>query len=258
MRRGAIPGSPERFYLLGESRSGKIGSMTQDQDNIRTMFDTTVAFLDAHNAVWSGMTAFADAVTRVKAAVTAIDTAADKQQTPTTGVTGDKADARNDLEERVLEIADQLSALAAKSGDNTLGAQVEMTKSSLDKMQDSDLEQTAERVANLATANIAALAAYGVVAGDVTALSTAKTTFAGMKTAPRSAAVERSAQTTSIPQLIATARSIFRNELDKMVTKFKKTNNDFFNGYFAARVIVNKAATQAKKPATPPPAPSKP
>ncbi len=222
------------------------------------MFDTTVAFLDTNNAIWNGTPAFADAVIRVKAAVGAVDTAADQQQTPTTGVAGDKADARNDLEEKTLMMADQLAALAAKNGDNTLGAQVEMTKSSLDKLQDSDLEQTAERVANLANTNMAALAAYGITAADATALTTAKTTFSGMKTAPREAAVQRSAQTTSIPQLINDARSIFRNEIDKLMTKFKKSNNDFYNGYFAARVIVNRAATQKPKPTPPPAAPSKP
>jgi len=37
--------------------------MTQDQENIRTMFQTTLAFLDSNNSLWSGRTAFADAVT---------------------------------------------------------------------------------------------------------------------------------------------------------------------------------------------------
>jgi len=46
--------------------------------------------------------------------------------------------------------------------------------------------------------------------------------------------------------LIANARSIFRNEIDKKVTKFRKTNPDFYNGYFAARVIVNRAATACR------------
>lgn len=46
------------------------------------MFDTTIDFLDANTATWSGRPAFADAVTRAKAAVAAIDSAVDKQQTP--------------------------------------------------------------------------------------------------------------------------------------------------------------------------------
>ena len=136
---------------------------------------------------------------------------------------------------------------------------MDVTKSSLDRLVDSDLEQTAERVANLATANIAALAAYGITAADVTQLNTLRTTYAGIKTSPREAEAARKVQTASLSQLIANARSIFRNEIDKMVTKFRKTNPDFYNGYFAARVIVNRAATHAgPKPPTPPPQPPAP
>src|SRR6266849_6425061 len=98
--------------------------MNQDQDNIRTMFQTTLAYLDSNNSVWSAITAFADAVTRAKNGLDGIDSAADTQQTPTTGVTADKAQARIDLEDKTLAVADQVSAFAAKSGDNDLGAQV--------------------------------------------------------------------------------------------------------------------------------------
>ncbi len=124
-----------------------------------------------------------------------------------------------------------------------------MSKSSLDKMDDSTLEQTAEWVVGLANDNIAALADYGVVADDVTAPKTAWTSFAAMKTGPRMATGERKAQTETLPTLIGNVRSIFRNEIDKMVTKKKKSDADFYNGYFAARVIVNRAATHK----TPPP-----
>ena len=226
--------------------------MTKDQDNIRTMFETTLDFLDDQSAVWSGTVAFADAVTRAKSGVAAIDSAADAQQSPTSGVTDDKADIRNELEEQVLAIADQLSALAVKNGDNDLGAKVEMTKSSLDKMTANDLEQTAERVSGLATDNIAALADFDVTAADVTALDAARTAFSDIKGSPRQATVGRKTKTDSLPELIANVRSIFRNEIDKMVTKKKKANPEFHARYFIARIIVNRAASHAPaKPTTP-------
>jgi hypothetical protein len=60
-----------------------------------------------------------------------------------------------------------------------------------------------------------------------------------------------------MPQLIANVRSIFRNEIDKMMTPYRKSNPDFYNGYFAARVTVNRAATHAapQKPIQPGPQP---
>ena len=217
------------------------------------MFGTTISFLDENNSVWSGTAAFADAMTRAKTGVTAIDESVSTQEAPTSGVTGDKAQARADLEEKTLEIADQLAALAVKNGDNDLAAKVEMTKSSLDKMADNALDQTAERVSGLVTDNMSALAAFDVTAADVTELDAARTAFEGRKTSTREAAVGRKTQTDSLPQLIANVRSIFRNEIDKMVTKKKKANPDFYDGYFAARIIVNRAATHAATATTPPP-----
>src|SRR5438876_9589538 len=114
-------------------------------------------------------------------------------------------------------IADQVSAFAAKTGKHDLGAQVEMTKSYLDKLQDSDLEQVAERVHDLANANIADLADYGVTAQGLTALDDARTAFVAKKTVPREKAAQRKAETMSLPQLIANVRGIFRNEIDKMM-----------------------------------------
>ncbi len=75
----------------------------------------------------------------------------------------------------------------------------------------------------LANDHVAALADFDVVAADVTALEAARAAFAGKKTSPRMATGDRKAQTESLPTLIGKVRSIFRNELDKMVTKKKKT-----------------------------------
>ena len=70
------------------------------------------------------------------------------------------AQVRTSFEEKILEIADQLSALAAKNNDPNLAAQVELTLSGLDKLPDDDLEATGKRVSALASTNLAALADY--------------------------------------------------------------------------------------------------
>jgi hypothetical protein len=40
--------------------------MTQNQDDITTMFETTVTFLDKSDSIWKGTPAFAGAVARAK------------------------------------------------------------------------------------------------------------------------------------------------------------------------------------------------
>jgi hypothetical protein len=215
------------------------------QDDIKTMFETTIKFLDDNNAVWSGMVAFADAVTRAKTGIKAIDRSADMQQKPATGLTVDKAQLRDDLEDKILEIADQLAALAGKNQDGDLAAKVRVTRPSLDHMSDLYLKQTAERIGLLANLNFGALVDYGVLPADVTALDTARAALAEMKVVPREAAAQRGAQSESLSQLIANVRSIFRNEIDKRMPPFKKSNPDFYRGYFAAREIIDRAATHA-------------
>jgi hypothetical protein len=228
--------------------------MTQNQDDITTMFESSLKVLDTNKALWDIRAGFVDAVTRAHDGTAAVRGMIGKQQTPTTGVTEDKDAARTDLEDQLIVIADQVAAYAAKIGDHDLGAQVEMTRSSMDRLSESDLLQTAKRVADSANSKLTALEDYDVTAAEITALNDARTKFEGMKGSPRDAVVGRKVATMSLPAGIVSVRSIFRNEIDKMMTAFRRTNPDFYNAYFTARIIVNHAAT--KKPATPAPAPS--
>lgn len=230
--------------------------MTQNQDNITTMFEATLAFLDKNSSVWNGTAAFADAVTRATEGTAQVRTKTGKQQSPTTGVTDEKAQTRDDLEEKLLLVADAIAAFAAKSGDPDLAAKVDVTKSSLDRLPDSDLVQTAQRVLAAAAANLAALGPYGIKDAQKEALEEAASLFSGKKESPRQAMVGRKVETLSLPEAIRSVRSIFRNELDKLMTQFKKPNPDFYNGYFTARIIVNRAATQPANAPGPSPAPS--
>ena len=232
--------------------------MTQEQDDITTMFETTNGVLDDNNALWSAIPAFADAVTRAESGTGAIRDKAGEQAP--TGDAAVKAAARLDLEEKGLHIADQLAALAARTGDHDLAAKVDVNKSLLDRMADSDLVDATRRISAAATANGAVLASdYAVTAAELTALAEAISKFDGLKTAPRGAVVNRKVATLSLPDAIAFVRGIYRNELDKMMTRFKKSAPDFYAAYSAARSIVSRAATHAspKTPATPPSTPPK-
>lgn len=230
--------------------------MRQVQDDITTMFETTLAFLDKNkDAMWKGKPAFEDAVTRARAGTTEIRSRSGKQQSPTEGVTGDKEQVRDDLEEKLSVAADAIAAFAEKSKNADLAAKVELNRSVIDRLSDSDLILAAERVGAAIGAHLAELADYGITATDQTELASAAELFANKKESPREAVVGRRVETLSLPQAINTVRSIFRNELDKMMTAFKKTEPDFYKGYFVARVIVNHAATIPPKKPGPPPAP---
>ncbi|MEY2519619.1 MAG: hypothetical protein QOF24_1378 [Verrucomicrobiota bacterium] len=99
-----------------------------------------------------------------------------------------------------------------------------MPRSFFSQAQDNDLVQTAERIRDAANTEITGLAPYGITAADVTALTQAIDAFTAMKTAPRKAAAGRKGLTQTMPERIRNTRDIFRNQIDKMMTAFKKPN----------------------------------
>jgi hypothetical protein len=228
-------------------------TMNRYQLNLTDMFSTVSAYMGKNNGVWSAVPAIGITVADLNAGIGAIDAADKKQGSPTGGATEDKEQARNAFEDKILFVADQLAALAAKNKDAALAGKVELTLSQLDKMPAETLEATGKRIKDLANANIAALADYGVLPADVTELDTLTTNFFGKKTAPREAVVDRKKETDIIPGLIADVRSILRNRLDKQMTAFKRSQPEFYAGYLTARVIVDRGNPAKKKPAPPAP-----
>ena len=241
---GRVLGVAGRTFADGGAAPALAITMNQSQDNLTTMFETTDATLQEHNALWSAMPAFADAVDRLEEGIEAIRGKQSGQAA--TGDTEAKQAARDAVEEQTLVIGSQLSALSAKNNDAILAAQVNYDKSTLDKAALSELMVAANSVKGAAAANAAVLASdYGITAADLTAFAAAITHLDEMKGAPRQAVVNRRVATLSLPDAIGYVRGILRNEIDKMMEKFKKAQPDFYAAYFAARVIVDRTGTHA-------------
>lgn len=227
--------------------------MNRTQSNRTEMFSTVSAYLAGKTVLWSGTPAIAQTVTELNGKINVIAAKMSKQQTPTTGAAAQKENVRSDLEDKILEIADQLAALAAVTHNMELASQSELTLSALDRMADGALEETGQRIAALATTNTAALVDYGITPVEIGELSTLVGQFHDIKTAPRTAIAGRKSETDTLPDLIAETTSLLRNRLDKLMTKFKKTQPEFYAGYRTARVIVDRGGAGGGTP--PPPGP---
>jgi hypothetical protein len=228
--------------------------MNRDQFNRSEMFNTVSAVMQSNSTAWSGTPALVTAVNDLNGKISAIAAKAGSQQTPITGAAAQKEQARNNVEAKTLEVADAIGAFAAANNDANLGAQVELTASTLDRMPDDALEETAQRIAGVAATNATALLPYGVTGDDVEELNNLTVEFHDMKTAPRAAVAGRAAQTETLPDLLTETTSLLRNRLDKLMTKYKRTNPVFFAAYRSARVIVDRGSGPApqKQPAPPP------
>jgi len=236
--------------------------MNRMQTNVVDMGSTVSVYMDKNKTIWGDVKAIADAVNDVNTTLAGIADADKKKQSATKGAGQDKSTARHDLEDQILVIADQLVAYGEATQNPKLVAQAETTLPTLDKLSAQDLVTAGKTYSDLATANLAALADYGVEQDDVTELDDLTKAFSKVKTEPRDAVVEQSKQTGTVQGLTATLRTILRRRLDKLMTQFKRSDPEFYAGYLAARVIVDRGGGGGKKqpptpPVTPPAAPQK-
>jgi len=216
---------------------------------------TVAAYMNNNNVIWSGNKAVAGTVADLNTALTGVSQTAQEQETPILGEEVQKTLVRHDYEEEMMRLAGQLNSMASKNGDANLAAETELTLSQLDKMDVDTLEETGTRISGLLTANLAGLADFGITQTDVTAFDAMTTQFHGVKTAPRTAIAKRAGKTKTLQPAVKTVMSILRNNLDKEMLMFKKSNPDFYAGYVSARVIVDRGGRTTTQPA-PAPTPS--
>lgn len=217
--------------------------METEQTNRITMFKTVDAYLDSHNSVWSGMAAMAAADQQLKNKIGAIDIAAQKQETPTTGATRDKAAARDALEDVLFLTCEALAVLGHTADDHDLLALTALSPSNLGRLDDEELSNRATNVLAKANSRKTDLAAFNVTQANLDEFDQALQDFKAAKAKPRTATAERAAQTESLPSLIRDTSGILRNEIDRLVNLFRRTNPDFVAGYRTARAIVDRAAS---------------
>ncbi|MDX6527923.1 MAG: hypothetical protein QOH41_213 [Blastocatellia bacterium] len=231
--------------------------MNTKQTNRVTMFDTVTAYLDSHNPVWNGTAPLVDAVTAFKNKIGAIATATQQQETPS-GATDSKGEARDDLEDVLFLTCEALAVLGHTNNDHELLAVTALTPSTLDRMPDDELITRATLVLERANSRKAELATLHVTQANLDELTQALSKFSALKTQPRTTTAERAAQTQSLESLIRDANGILRNQIDRMVNLFSRSDAEFVAGYRSARVVVDRAATHSTKPVASPPPPSNP
>jgi hypothetical protein len=208
------------------------------------------------NSVWSGMAQMQTAVTELKSKLAAIDGTAQRQQTPS-GAGDDKEEARDALEDVLFLTCEALAVLAHTTNDHDLLALVAVRRSTLERFDDEELSNRAATVLAEANARKTALAGLKVTQANLDELTQALERFNTSKTNPRAVTAARKVQTASLATLIREAIAILRNQIDRMMNLFSRTNPDFVAEYRAARVVVDHGVRHKEKDTgvAPPPTP---
>jgi hypothetical protein len=210
-------------------------------DAVKTVCQDNAATVAAINAFKTALDEFRDKIDTIKEV-------AQQKDMPTTGIAADKKARKRNLSRIAGAIAGAVYAYAAATGNDILKQEVKFTTSELLRTKDAMLAPRCRNIHDLATANLAALADYGVTAAKLTELQTAVDAFAEAAPKPRAAKTVRSTIVASLAQLFAAADAILSERMDTVVGMFAATNPDFVATYQSARIIVDAptTATQLK------------
>jgi len=215
-----------------------------------------------HSTTWEAHVAFAEGVADVTGKLNNVEELT-QVIVGSAGASAAKKLAGIALNIAVCEVIGAVASYATDISDATLGSKVDYSQSVVTRGNPADVVARCRNIHDAATANLAALAKYGITAAKLTALEQKIAAFDTLKVAPRDSVIVRRAARAMREKLVRSAGATLRNKLDRLVVQFKAANPTFYEEYFAARVVVdlrNSHATntdvQATAPATPAPAPA--
>ncbi len=187
------------------------------------------------------------------------DKGRDKREA-TAGKTEKKQQAEDAMILALVKVASGLYSFARRTKKSEVAAIADVTESQLRKIRDTEVVSMATSIHTSALANVAALADYGVTPAVLTDLQTKTAAFSTALGDRESSVAERVGAGAALGDLFDRMDDLLKDELDRLIETVRESERDFYNEYFAARVIKDIGIRHTKPnqppPTPPPPAPA--
>ena len=228
--------------------------MRKHEENKQTMYKAVLAKLNANKSKTDTIPAFADSITAFRTTVEGIEAKAMQMNNAVAGKTMTKLQAEDEMIQSLMPTASALYAYGRKEKNAELTAKADVKESYLRRMRDTELVIKARSIHELAAANAAALAPYGITDAKVNALKEKIDSYDTSLGERESGSAARTGARLSLTELFAKADDLLENEIDRQMELLREAYTEFYNEYFAARVIRDLGIVHEPEP-TPPPTP---
>lgn len=221
--------------------------MNSEQEAKLNMYDAVKSVCQDNAATVATINAFQTAYTELRDKIEVIkQTNQEKSAAVTTGATENKKQRKKHLSQTAGTMARAIYAYAATVGDSELKAQVDFTAYELERTKDEEIAGRCQNIHAAASANLLALADYGVSPARLTELQTAIDDYAATIPKPRAAINVRAAKGVTLSQLFDEADEILAKRMDNLIYSFQPTSPEFVTTYNQARKIVDNPTTTTR------------
>ena len=212
--------------------------MNQDQINRLEMYQTTLDYLDAHNAVWNAVPIIGKYKNALSAINTSIKTAASEQADAQVFIGKSLSALKKTIAAKMDILDDMLEAYAVDTDNAELTERASNAKSDYFRLSNEDFEIKVKQVIGLLETNLEAMADYGMSEEQLKDVKADYDQFLVLRGKPRSYQVASSAATQDIAMLFREG-TVATEKLDRVMKRYKRANASFYNGYVAARRVVD-------------------
>lgn len=220
--------------------------MTSRQESKLSMYSAVSTFCNNNAATVSTVLAFQNALGDFDSKLISLRSAIQAETEIIIGIAKDKTELRRDLCNSAAGIAASIFAYATTTGSNELKEQVRYSVSDLIRLKDELLAPACNNIHAVATANLAALADYGITNAKLVTFSNDILNYSSKVPAPRNAVSDRAAQTAIINTLFKEMDDILKERMDKLALLFKSSHAAFYTAYVSNRVIVDAPTSPTK------------
>ena len=204
------------------------------------MYDAVSSYLDSKSALWASIPKVGEFKNEFTAVITQIDTVQYEQQQAQVFLGKTKTQIKSVVAEKADILNDSVEAFALITGNEELRVKMSASYTSLYRLRNADFIPAIKAIIEAVEANIRVLTReYGVTAEQVEGLKSDFDEFLAINGQPRAYKIASIEATKSLELLFNEADAILDNKLDKIMSLFKRRNPAFYNGYIAARVIVD-------------------
>jgi hypothetical protein len=210
------------------------------------MVTATSGVIDKYKNTWQSHEAFADGVEALGEKLSEIDEQVDIAL-GNPGAAQLKERERKDLGTSVCEVIGAVRSYATKNDDPELLARVGYSASDVTAGKSSDVVARCRAIWSAATEVVTDLGKYGITPAKLTLLKKRIDAYDAAKVAPRQSRVKKSAATQLLRRLVRDSVNILRDQLDGLMVQFKGASPNFYEEYFASRVVVDNRGARAEE-----------
>ena len=216
------------------------------------MLRTMLAHLNTHPEVLTAITFLATLKTTLGSNIVGLDDIA-AGAGATEGVTENKDTARREAIRFGVPIAAAVKAQANFVGNAELRVKVNFSRSDLEGLREENYLPVIKGIATEAQALAADLVGRGITAAHLANLVLWNGKFRTLVAAPKTKQSDISENITKYDNLLGETMKLVREQMDPTAQAASLSFPDFYVGYLAARVIIDRAAGFGDAPTSPTP-----